>query len=215
VIQLDNLQRLLLCVAAATATLLLSRFAIDFTLEMNWLMAALFWLLVIAALAVAFLNIVTAGDKKTRDSLPKSMRALFLAMIPLGFIVSSLDCTGLSLSGCTPFCTFIKTVWVPAMAIACAAYFFREWNGLLFAISAITFVPLVPHCVCFNVGNGWWIERIGASPVCYAWGFTVSLISISALKYGKCAWASVVVCGAIIAGSTAFFVSHHYFHFPW
>ena len=211
----DNLQRLLLYAAVAIATFLLSRFAIDFTVEMNWLIAVPFWLLVIAALAVAFSNIAGASEKKSRDSLPKGVQALFLAMIPLGFIASSLDCTGLSLSGCTPFCTFIKTVWVPAMAIVCAAYFFKEWNALLLVISAMAFVPLVPHCVCFNVGNGWWIERIGTSPVCYVWGFTVSVISVSALRYGKRAWASLVICGAIIAGATAFFVSHHYFHFPW
>ena len=211
---LDNLQRLLLYAAVAIATFLLSRFALDFTAEMNWLMAAGFWLLVIAALAVAFLNIVTASEK-SRPSLPKSVQALFLTMIPLGFIASSLDCTGLSLRGCTPFCTFIKTAWVPAMAIVCAAYFFKEWNALLLGISAMAFVPLIPHCVCFNVGNGWWIERIGASPVCYVWGFTVSVISVSALRCGKRAWVSLVVAGAIIAGATAFFVSHHYFHFPW
>jgi hypothetical protein len=212
---LGNLQRLLLYVAVAVATFLLSRFAIDFTVEMNWLMAVEFWLLVIAALAVASSNIAAASEETSRDSLPKIVRALFLTMIPLGFIASSLDCTGLSLSGCTPFCTFIKTVWVPAMAILCAAYFFKQWNALLLGISAMAFVPLVPHCVCFNVGNGWWIERIGASPVCYAWGFTVSVISVSALRRGKRVWASLIVAGTVIAGATAFFVSHHYFHFPW
>jgi hypothetical protein len=101
------------------------------------------------------------------------------------------------------------------MAIVCAAYFFKEDNASLSAISAMAFVPLVPHCLCFNVGNGWWIDRIGASPVCYAWGFTVSVIAVSALRYGKRAWASLVLCGAIIAGAAAFFVSHHYFHYPW
>lgn len=212
---LDNLQRLLLYVAWAMAAFLLSRFAIDFTIEMNRLMAVPFWLLVIAALAVAFSNIIAANEKRARGSLPKRARALLLAFIPLGFIASSLDCTGLSLSGCTPFCTFIKTVWVPAMAIMCAAYFFKQRNALLLGISAMAFVPPVPHCVCFNVGNGWWIDRIGASPVCYAWGFTVSLISLGALRYGKRPWASLILCSAIITGATAFFVSHHYFHFPW
>lgn len=211
----DNLQRLLLYVAWAIAAFLLSRFAIDFAIEMNWLMAIPFWLLVVAALTVALSNIIAANKKRSNIALPKGVRALFLAMIPAGFIASSLDCTGLSLSGCTPFCTFIKTVWIPAIAMVCAAYLFKQWGGLLLGVSAMAFVPLVPHCVCFNVGNGWWIERIGASPVCYAWGFTVSLISVSALKSGNRAWASLIICGAIITGATAFFVSHHYFHFPW
>jgi hypothetical protein len=76
-------------------------------------------------------------------------------------------------------------------------------------------VPLAPHCLCFNPGNGWWIERLGASPTCYAWGFVVSLIALSALGAGKRAWPSLLVNGAIIGGATAFFVGHHYFHFPW
>lgn len=212
---LDNLQRLLLYVAVAIAAFLLLRFAVDFTAEMDWLMAIPFWLLVIVALAVALLNIAAASEEKSHDSLPKSTQAGLLAMIPLGFVASSLDCTGLSLSGCTPFCTFIKTIWIPAIAVLCATYFFKAWKGLLLGISAMTFLSLVPHCVCFNVGNGWWIERIGASPVCYVWGFLVSVISVSALRYGNRVWPSLIVCGAIITGATAFFVSHHYFHFPW
>jgi hypothetical protein len=212
---LDNLQRLLLYVAVAVAAFLLFRFAIDFTAEMNWLMAIPFWLLVIAALAVALSNTAAASEQRSRDSLPKGARAGLLAMIPLGFVASSLDCTGLSLSGCTPFCTFVKTVWIPAIAVVCAMYYFKAWDGLLLGISAMAFLSLVPHCVCFNVGNGWWIERIGASPVCYVWGFLVSVISVSALRYGRRVRPSLVVCGAIIAGATGFFVSHHYFHFPW
>jgi hypothetical protein len=211
----DNLQRLLLYVAVAVAAFLLSRFAIDFTAEMNWLMAVPFWMLVIVALAVALSNIASAGGNGSRGPLPRGARAALLAMIPAGFIASSLDCTGLSLSGCTPFCTFVKTILVPAMAALCAAYFFKEGNALLLGISAMTFLTLVPHCVCFNVGNGWWIGRIGASPVCYAWGFIASVISVSALRYNNRARTSLVVCGAIIAGATLFFVSHHYFHFPW
>jgi hypothetical protein len=209
---LDNLQRVLLYIAVGVAAFLLLGFALDFTALMPWLMVVPFWLLVIAALAVALSNI---SRNRSRNALPKSARALLLAMIPLGFAASSLDCTGLSLNGCTPFCTFVKTIWIPAIAVLCATYFFKSWNALLLVISAMTFLSLVPHCVCFNVGNGWWIELIGASPVCYAWGFIVSVISVSALRYGPRVWPSLIVCSTIITGATAFFVSHHYFHFPW
>ena len=77
------------------------------------------------------------------------------------------------------------------------------------------FVPLWPHCLCFNVGNGWWIERVGASPTCYAWGFAASLVALGALGAGRREWLSLLVNGAIIGGATAFFVGHHYFHYPW
>ena len=46
----------------------------------------------------------------------------------------------------------------------------------------MSFVPLVPHCVCYNVGNAWWIDRLGASPVCYGWGFVVTMLSLSCLQ---------------------------------
>jgi len=82
-------------------------------------------------------------------------------------------------------------------------------------ILLMIFVPLAPHCTCFNVGNGWWIERVGASPTCYAWGFTTSLIALGALRAGQRQWLSLLVNAAIIGGATAFFVGHHYFHFPW
>ena len=212
---LDNLQRLLLYVAIVIAAFLLLKFAVDFTAEMSLALAAPFWLLTIAALAVALSNAVAARGNETRSDLPAPARALLLAAIPLGFFASSLDCTGLSLTGCSPYCTFIKTVWIPAIALVCAAYYFKRSKLLLLIISAMIFAPLVPHCICFNAGNGWWIERIRASPVCYVWGFAAGVISVSALRSSRLIWPSIAVCSAIIAGATTFFVSHHYFHFPW
>jgi hypothetical protein len=117
--------------------------------------------------------------------------------------------------GCTPFCTFIKTIWIPLMAIVSAAYFFKERGWVLLMLSVMSFAPLVPHCACYNVGNGWWIEKLGASPVCYGWGFAASIVSIGALRRRKRTWPSLLVCGAIIFGAAGFFVAHHYFHFPW
>ena len=146
-----------------------------------------------------------------RDAKP----ALLLAAIPLGFLASSLGCMGLSLLGCSPFCTFVKLAWIPLLSIVCAIYFFVGKPAWLTAIAVMSFVPLFPHCVCYNVGNAWWIDRIGVSPLCYGWGFVVSVIAVSALRRGDRLWASVVTCAVIITGATGFFVAHHYFHFPW
>jgi len=49
-----------------------------------------------------------------------------------------------------------------------------------------------------HVGNGWWIDRIGASPLCYGWGFVVSVIAVGALRRGGSYWASLLVALAII-----------------
>ena len=210
-----RLQYSLLIAGLILAAVLLIRFAVDFSREMNLLLAALFWLLVAGSLAVSGANIFRG--LKNRPPLPVAgtSRMLLLAFIPLGFLASSLDCTGLSLEGCSSFCTFVKLVWIPLIAVACAANFFTGKGWLLTALTAMAFVPLVPHCVCYNVGNGWWIDLLGASPVCYVWGFVVSLISISALRTGARTWLSLAVTGAIIGGATVFFISHHYFHFPW
>lgn len=211
----DNLQRALLYVAFAVAALLLARFTIDFYKEMPWWLAIPFSMLVAAALVVAAANLLMKRDGWSSAAISKPAKALLLAAIPLGFIASTLDCSGLAPQGCTPFCTFIKLGWIPLIAAACAAYFFKPAGWLLVVVGLMSFVTLAPHCVCYNVGNGWWMERIGASPMCYVWGFTVSLISLAALRSGRLVMASLLVNAAIIGGGLAFFVSHHYFHFPW
>jgi len=213
----DRLQQWLLRLGLAISALLLIRFAIDFSNGMAWRLAVPFCLLVVFALGVASANLFSAARSTSVRRLPlrDPRRALLLAAIPLGFLASSLGCMGLSLEGCSPFCTFVKLVWIPLIAGACVVYFFAGKQGWLTAIAAMSFVPLVPHCVCHNVGNAWWIDRLGASPVCYSWGFIVSVIAVGALSKGATLWPSIVVCLTIVAGATGFFVSHHYFQFPW
>ncbi len=219
---IERIQRALLAVAFLVATILLIRFTIDFFIEMPLLLAIPFSILVAASLSIAAMNLPVlikdnsaAAFSTTGSKLSNTSKVLLLASIPLGFLASTLDCSGFAPQGCTPFCTFIKLVWIPLIAVACAVYFFKPMNSLLLIIGAITFVTLVPHCICYNVGNGWWIEHLGGSPMCYVWGFVVTLISISAIKSGVRVWLSLLVNGAIIGGALTFFISHHYFHFPW
>jgi hypothetical protein len=214
-VDLDMLQRWLLRIGVMISAILLIRFAIDFSMEMPWWLAAPFWLVVGAALAVSAINVF---DRRASDRAAHSgvkAEALMLAAIPLGFLASSLDCTGLSLQGCSPFCTFIKLVWIPLIAAVCLVYYFTSKPAWLTIIILMSFVALVPHCVCYNVGNGWWIDGLGASPLCYGWGFVVSVITVSALRGRVSYWPSLLVSLTIVLGATTFFVSHHYFSFPW
>ena len=197
------------------SAVLLIRFAIDFSKEMKWWLASPFCLLVIAALAVGVTNVFGEGRPQVARGQRVKERTMLLAAIPLGFLASSLDCTGLSVQGCSPFCTFVKLVWIPLLAVVCVGYLFARKEAWLTAIAAMSLVPLVPHCICYNLGNAWWIDRIGGSPLCYGWGFMVSIIAVGALRKGARLGASLVVCFIVIAGSAGFFVSHHYFHFPW
>ena len=213
----DRLQQWLLRIGLILSAVLLIRFAIDFSESMKWWLAAPFWLLVIGSLGVASQNIfgASAPQSSNQSRIGNLKREMLLAAIPLSFFASSLGCSGLSAEGCTPFCTFIKLVWIPLIALVCGIYVLAPSRVWLTTISVMSFLPLVPHCVCSNVGNSWWIARIGASPVCYSWGFVVSIIAIGALRRGGHPWLSLVVCLTIIGGATGFFVGHHYFQFPW
>jgi len=214
VARLDKLQPALLAAGLLAASVFLIRFAIDFSSEMSPTLAVPFWLLVLATLLVAGANLLRGGEGR-RQNLAERARPLFLLAIPLGFISSSLSCMGLTLWGCTLGCSVIKLAILPAIAITCAAYYFEQRSWALTLIAALSFATLAPHCLCYNVGNGWWIDRMGASPICYVWGFAATLVSVAALRTGALIWPSLAVCASIIGGSLAFFVSHHFFHFPW
>ena len=106
-----KLVRLLIFVAWVISALLLLRFAIDFS-AMGLLMAAPFWALVVLALSVMGVNALWGAPASIRevDIGERRIRAVLLICAPIAFLASSLDCTGLSLRGCTAFCTFIKLV---------------------------------------------------------------------------------------------------------
>jgi hypothetical protein len=198
------------------STLLLLRFAIDFN-AMGLMLAIPFWALVLFALIVMGVNAFSSTTASTRErrSADRRIRAVLLISAPIAFLASSLDCTGLSLGGCTPFCTVIKLVWIPLIAVTCAVYYITRDHRGLAVLSVISFVPLVPHCSCYNVANAWWIDHAGASPECYVWGFVVSSLVVGSLVSGKRYSITLVVALLIIAGSIGFFVAHHYFKFPW
>ena len=180
----DRHQYLILCFGLLIASVLLIRFALDFSNEMSMLLSLPFWALVLTALAIAALNLFRWKREKGINEPGRSREILVLAAIPLGFLASTLDCMGLNLRGCSTFCTFIKLGWLPLITLFCVIYFITRRAWMIIAITLMAFVTLVPHCVCYNPGNSWWIDRLGSSPVCYSWGFIVSIISIGALRSG-------------------------------
>ncbi|HYL97325.1 MAG TPA: hypothetical protein VEZ90_00095 [Blastocatellia bacterium] len=196
------------------SSVLLFKFALDFSVQPLPLSVP-FWTLVICAVGLLAYNAASPGKKGVDAELRPVYRAALLLIVPAGFFAASLGCTGLAPFGCTPFCTFIKLVWVPAVGIAALVYSFRPSPRILLLITAMCFVPLYPHCVCSNAANEWWIERFGTSGECYVWGFTCGLIVLTAVRKQCAVRASLSVSGMIVTGSMAFFVGHHYFKFPW
>jgi hypothetical protein len=210
-----RIERPVLIIAWVLSAVLLLRFAIDFSAE-GAILAAMFWGLALFAIAVMGMNALSDSVTRSVEGVrAHRMRALLLPFIPIGFLASSLDCSGLSLHGCSAFCTFIKLVWIPLIAMGCALYYRTSDRRVSSMLLVMSFVPLMPHCICDNVANGWWIHHIGASPECYVWGFVVSTLVLGALNYARRYVATVAVSVAIIGGSFGFFVGHHYFKFPW
>jgi len=221
-VNVDKLQQWLVRIGWLIAAVLMIRFARDFSVEMRWWLALPFCVLIIASLGLAFANIFYPGrGRRAPVDIPsQGMKrsigsVLLLAAIPVSFLTSSLDCTGLSAYGCSPFCTFIKLVWIPVIAGLCVTYFWIGNPVPLMAIALASFVTLIPHCVCYNVGNRWWIDALGASPLCYGWAFLISVLVLGAIRGRANLGLTLLVSWTIVVGSLGFFVSHHYFQYPW
>jgi len=221
-VNVDKVQQWLLRLGWVISALLMIRFAIDFASRMSWWLVIPFCFLVVGSLSLSLVNVLSVNSVKNRAIDSKSKRerrnigwGLLLAAIPISILTSSLDCTGLNPYGCSPFCTFIKLLWIPVIAGLCVVYFIVGTSVWLALINLAAFVTLIPHCVCYNVGNGWWIDVLGASPLCYAWGFLVSVLVLGAIRSRANLALSLLTSFTIVIGSIGFFVSHHYFHYPW
>lgn len=212
-----KLDRALLVGGTAVAAILLGRFAIDFGRWMPLWLAIPAWLLVLLTLGIAGRSAFRTepATEVTPASIAPRERAALFAMVPLGFVGSSLDCMGLSLDGCTTTCSLLKVVWFPALLVACAVAAFTTTKHALTAVIALSFVSLIPHCICRNPVNAWWMDRLGQSPMCLGWGFVASLVALGALVRRSHVRAALGASGAITGGTMGFFIGHHYFHFPW
>ena len=135
--------------------------------------------------------------------------------VPVGFTAAALDCTGASLSGCTPICAFLIRTWSPLMVVAVFAFLMTRQRWILSLMAAMGFVYLVPSCRCYNPLSAWWIDHLSLNPACFGAGFWVSVVAIAALSWGKLARASAAACWFLNSVLLGFFVGHHYYHVPW
>lgn len=212
------LRRIVFALAWIVAAALLLRFAYDFTAAF-WpaggarsALVPAFWALLAATLAVSAATILGARSGEPESS--SLAGTLLRASVPAAFLASSLDCTGLSLEGCSATCTALRWLGVPLLAAAMLLpYPARRRAGPL--ILAFAAIGLVPHCICENPANTWWVASFGASPMCYAWGFAAALVALSAESSGARPLPSLIVNGAIVVGALAFFVGHHFLRYPW
>jgi hypothetical protein len=211
------LRRIVFVLGWIAAAALLLRFAWDFTAAfwppggVRRALVPAFWALVAAALALPAVNVLRARTKVV----PSPPAATVLrATVPLAFLASSLGCSGLAVAGCSGICTALRWVGIPVLA---AAAFVSVGGRRLppHALLALAAIGLVPHCVCINPANGWWVARLGASPMCYAWAFAAALVAFSTESAAGRPLPALLVNGAIVGGSLAFFAGHHFLGYPW
>lgn len=205
----------LMLTALAAGLVIVTRGTYDLS-RLDSLLPLPLWLFFFFSVGLIVANVRSAfqGLESQKQIIPFLRAALVLA-IPAGFLGAALDCMGLSLSGCTPVCTFLVRGWFHLIVIAAAAYLVTGRTWLLLSITLMSFVYLIPNCACFNPMNAWWLQHLHKSPACFGAGYWVSLIAVAALLWKRFTLASAITCWMINVVLLAFFVGHHFYHIPW
>jgi hypothetical protein len=174
------------------------------------------WAMFLFAFGIAGWNILAILEGRTASEPPRGgARALLVLAIPFAYVASVLDCMGLSITGCTDVCNALMRFATPAIILLSLCYLGTGMRAFLILLSVVPFAFLVPNCECRNPINSDWIDWLGRSPACFASSFGVTIIALSALHSGRRVTASIVACWTIVLGMLAFFVGHHYYHYPW
>ncbi|MFN2385198.1 MAG: hypothetical protein ABR576_02755 [Thermoanaerobaculia bacterium] len=211
------MRRIVFILAWIAAAALLLRFGRDFTAsfwpvgDARRALIFAFWALVAATLGVSAANVF-----RPRKENPLSAPAVTIlrATVPAAFLASSLGCSGLAVAGCSGICTVLRWVGVPVLAVA-ALLSFSGRRVPPHGVLALAAIALLPHCICENPANAWWVAQVGASPMCYAWAFAAALVAFSTESAGGRPLPALLVNGAIVGGSLAFFAGHHFVGYPW
>jgi hypothetical protein len=212
---LPNGHRWLVLTTAAAVLIVYARGSYDFS-RFEPLVAVPIWLFFLGTLWLVSANLRAAFRVPQPSSVVgRWSRFALVAAIPVGLLASGLDCTGATLSGCSPVCFFLIRIGTPLVALAAAAYVITGRPWLLTAVTAMCLVFLVPNCHCYNPLNRWWLHRLPLSPACFAASLWAGVIAIAALSWRKLVPLAVAACWLVNAILLGFFVGHHYFHFPW
>lgn len=168
------------------------------------------WLVVLGANARS----LARGQAPARRPGRSTRMALGLA-VPLALLAAGLDCMGLELAGCTTTCGVLMRGVGPLLALLVGLHALTGVRVWLSAGLVGSFALLVPNCVCGNPVNRWWIDQIGRSPACFAASFAVLLLAVSALASGRRVALALGLAWGVVVAQIAFWVGHHYYHFPW
>jgi hypothetical protein len=132
------------------------------------------------------------------------LRWMLAALIPVDILAMGFGC-----GGCNLLCLgLLAAAWMMAGLVV------LEVRGGAPLLLSLSLLYAIPHCICANVINRWWIEQIGASPNCY----TFSLVGIGfAVLRLRGVWSRLVLVLAAAPGgaAVAIGIGHHVFGYPW
>jgi len=138
--------------------------------------------------------------------LSPGLRWTLAGVIPVDILAMGFGC-----GGCTRLC--LGLLGGASIMAGLAVGDVRRGSGapLLLGLSLLY---AIPHCLCANVINRWWIEPLGASPNCYAFSLMGIGCAVVRLR-GVWPRLALVLAAALGGAAVAFGLGHHVFAYPW
>jgi hypothetical protein len=197
----------------AVAMLLLGSMAIAFYIHLEpdwWLQIGATGFFAAMGLSALFFTTCLAGTCRlpispSQGSSPR-LRWTLAMLIPVDILAMGFGC-----GGCNLICLGLL-VGASLMA-GLAVLEVRRGVGAPILLT-LSLLYAIPHCICANVINRWWIEQLGTSPHCYAF----SLVGIGFAVVGlRGVWPrlALVLAAAPGGAAVAFGIGHHLFSYPW
>jgi hypothetical protein len=209
----DRLTAALGMTVLAVAVLLLGSIAIAFYTHLEsdpWLrIGATGFFAVMGVSALLFsMRLIGAFRLPTLPSrgLSPGLRWTLATLIPVNVLAMGLGC-----GGCNLIC--LSLLAGASIMAGLAALEVRRGVGAPLILT-LSLLYAMPHCICANAINRWWIEQMGYSPNCYAF----SLLGIGFAALGlRGVWPRLALVLAAAPGGTAvaFGIGHHFFSYPW
>lgn len=158
------------------------------------------------ALLIPGLGLQTRGLQ-----ISKWMRVGLEIEIVAAFLLSFVGCFATIFQGCTELCSLHRLVTFPLILIM--IFGLRKWvtqAPLFWLVPSL----LIPHCLCANLMNYFFMKRIILSPLCYLLPFGVTMANLAGLT-GRAPKVWLALSALALLGFFIVAILHQIFGFPW
>jgi hypothetical protein len=141
-----------------------------------------------------------------KQQLSSRLRWTLAMLVPLDILAMGFGCGGCNL-------LYLSLLAGASMMAGLAVREVRRGVGAPLLLT-LSLLYAMPHCICTNVINRWWIEQLGASPNCYAFSLAGIGFTVLGLR-GVWPRLALVLAAAPGGAAVAFGLGHHVFAYPW